>query len=85
MPHARSSPWWDRLARVRQPSLVKLAISYGLKARRHSIHLLSTDDYRIGGPEQLRLYAAILGVGFQACRDPLSLWRKPSRSNGAPT
>src|SRR5262249_52540517 len=45
-------------------TLVKLAINYGLAARRPSL-LLSMDTYRIAAAEQLRSYAAILGVGFQ--------------------
>ena len=46
-------------------TLVKLAVAYGLRARR-SVHLLSVDSCRIGAAEQLRAYAAILGVGFQS-------------------
>jgi flagellar biosynthesis protein FlhF len=53
-------------------TLVKLAARYGLAARR-SMHLISTDMYRIGGADQLRLYASILGVGFQAVETPLAL------------
>jgi flagellar biosynthesis protein FlhF len=44
-------------------TLVKLAVTYGL-ANRRSVFLLSTDTYRIAAAEQLRSYAAILGVGF---------------------
>jgi len=44
-------------------TLVKLAVNYGLAARR-PVLLLSTDTYRIAAAEQLRSYAAILGVGF---------------------
>jgi flagellar biosynthesis protein FlhF len=46
-------------------TLVKLAIAEGLTGRR-PVQLLSVDNYRVGGAEQLRSYAAILGVGFQA-------------------
>ena len=46
-------------------TLVKLAIVHGLTGRR-PVQLLSMDNYRVGGAEQLRSYAAILGVGFQA-------------------
>jgi flagellar biosynthesis protein FlhF len=53
-------------------ALVKLATQYGLKARR-SMHLLSTDVYRVGAAEQLRLYASILGVGFQTIETPVAL------------
>jgi flagellar biosynthesis protein FlhF len=45
-------------------TLVKLAVNYGLAARR-PILLLSMDTQRVGAAEQLRSYAAILGVGFQ--------------------
>jgi flagellar biosynthesis protein FlhF len=44
-------------------TLVKLAVTYGL-ANRRSVLLLSADTYRIAAAEQLRSYAAILGVGF---------------------
>jgi len=46
-------------------TLVKLAAAYGLCSR-IPVQLLSVDTWRIGGAEQLRSYAAILGVGFQA-------------------
>lgn len=46
-------------------TLVKLAVRYGLTARR-PVQLLSMDTCRIGGAEQLRTFAGILGVGFQA-------------------
>ncbi len=46
-------------------SLVKLAVTCGLTARR-PVQLLSMDTLRIGSAEQLRTYASILGVGFQA-------------------
>jgi flagellar biosynthesis protein FlhF len=45
-------------------TLVKLAVNYGLACRRPTM-LLSIDTYRVGAAEQLRSYAAILGVGFQ--------------------
>lgn len=53
-------------------TLVKLATRYGLSARR-SVHLISTDVFRIGAAEQLKLYASILGIGFQAIETPLAL------------
>ncbi len=53
-------------------AIVKLATRYGLSARR-SVMLLSTDVYRVGAAEQLRLYASILGVGFQTVETPLAL------------
>ncbi len=45
-------------------TLVKLAVAYGLACRR-PVLLLSMDTYRIAAAEQLRTYAAILGVGVQ--------------------
>ncbi|HWC98020.1 MAG TPA: hypothetical protein VG456_14770 [Candidatus Sulfopaludibacter sp.] len=45
-------------------TLVKLAVNYGLASRR-PVLLLSADTYRVAAAEQLRAYAAILGVGFQ--------------------
>ncbi|HEV2446764.1 MAG TPA: hypothetical protein VGS58_12615, partial [Candidatus Sulfopaludibacter sp.] len=45
-------------------TLVKLAVNYGLAARRPVV-LLSMDTYRVAAAEQLRSYAAILGVGIQ--------------------
>jgi flagellar biosynthesis protein FlhF len=46
-------------------TLVKLAVHYGLICRR-PVLLLSMDIYRVAAAEQLRSYAAILGVAFQA-------------------
>jgi len=45
-------------------TLVKLAVNYGLAARK-PVLLISMDTQRIAAAEQLRSYAAILGVGFQ--------------------
>jgi flagellar biosynthesis protein FlhF len=45
-------------------TLVKLAVNYGLACRRPAM-LLSVDTYRVAAAEQLRSYAAILGVAFQ--------------------
>ncbi len=45
-------------------TLVKLAVAQGI-AIGTSVRLISTDTQRIGGAEQLRIYAAILGVPFQ--------------------
>lgn len=46
-------------------TLVKLAVREGI-ARRQTVELLSLDNYRVGGAEQLRQFAAILGLPFQA-------------------
>jgi flagellar biosynthesis protein FlhF len=53
-------------------TLVKLAVRYGLAGRRPT-QLISMDGYRIAASEQLRSYAAILGVGFQALETPAAL------------
>jgi flagellar biosynthesis protein FlhF len=45
-------------------TLVKLAVNYGLASKK-SVMLLSADTYRVAAAEQLRSFAAILGVGFQ--------------------
>jgi flagellar biosynthesis protein FlhF len=45
-------------------TLVKLAVNYGLAARR-GVLLLTIDTRRVAAADQLRSYAAILGVGFQ--------------------
>ncbi len=46
-------------------TLVKLAARYGVAARRPT-QILSTDCMRFAAADQLRSYAAILGVGFQS-------------------
>ncbi len=53
-------------------ALVKLAVQYGVTARR-PVQLLSTDTYRIAAAEELRCYAAILGIGFQVLETPAAL------------
>jgi len=45
-------------------ALVKLAVQYGLTSRKR-VQILTTDTYRIGAAEELRSYAAILGIGCQ--------------------
>jgi flagellar biosynthesis protein FlhF len=45
--------------------IAKLAVTCGLAARRPLV-LLSMDDHRVAGADQLRSYATILGAGFQA-------------------
>src|ERR1035437_1490411 len=52
-------------------TIVKLGVR-GLAAGR-PVHLLSTDHYRIAAVEQMRTYAAILGVPFQACETTVAL------------
>ena len=46
-------------------TLAKLAVTCGITARR-SLGLISMDDFRVAGADQLRSYATILGAGFQA-------------------
>ncbi|MGC9949786.1 MAG: hypothetical protein ABSF64_25740 [Bryobacteraceae bacterium] len=53
-------------------TLVKLAVQEGLRAGR-STRLISADTQRIGGAEQLRTFAAILGVAFQAVESSAAL------------
>ena len=53
-------------------TLVKLAAVYGLSARRPT-HIISADAIRIAAAEQLRLYASILGVGFECVETGFAL------------
>jgi flagellar biosynthesis protein FlhF len=53
-------------------ALVKLAVQYGVSARR-PVQVLTTDTYRIAAAEELRCYAAILGIGFQVLETPAAL------------
>lgn len=53
-------------------ALVKLAVEAGLKARRPTV-LLTADTARVGAVWQLRTFAGILGVGFQALETPAAL------------
>jgi flagellar biosynthesis protein FlhF len=54
--------------------LAKLAVTYGLAARR-TVALVSMDDFRVAGADQLRSYATILGAPFQALDNVGSLAR----------
>jgi flagellar biosynthesis protein FlhF len=62
-------------------TLVKLAVNYGLAARR-PVLVLSTDTYRIGAADQLRSYSAILGVGFQVLDTVSSLAQSIEENRG---
>lgn len=53
-------------------TLVKLAVTEGLMKGR-PVRLLSTDAQRIAASEQLRIYAAILGVPFQSAESMSAL------------
>jgi flagellar biosynthesis protein FlhF len=46
-------------------SLVKLAVRYGLTSRR-PVHIASAAGSRVGGADSLRIYAAAMGVPFDA-------------------
>jgi flagellar biosynthesis protein FlhF len=62
-------------------TLVKLAVNYGLAARR-PVLLLSLDTYRVAAADQLRSYAAILGVGFQLLETVSSLAQAIEENRG---
>jgi flagellar biosynthesis protein FlhF len=62
-------------------TLVKLAINYGLASRR-PVLLLSSDTYRVAAAEQLRSFAAILGVGFQVMETVTSLAQTIEENRG---
>jgi len=62
-------------------ALVKLAVSYGLAARR-PVLLLSIDTYRVAAAEQLRSYAAILGVGFHVAETVTALAQAIEENHG---
>src|SRR6185369_12010504 len=62
-------------------TLVKLAVNYGLAARR-PVMLLSMDTYRVAAADQLRSYAAILGVGFQLLETVSSLAQTIEENRG---
>ena len=53
-------------------ALVKLAVRYGVAARK-PVQILSADTHRIGAAEELRSYASILGIGFQVLNSPAAL------------
>ncbi len=53
-------------------TLVKLAVSVGIASGR-AVRLISADTQRIGAAEQLRTYAAILGVPFQTAESTAAL------------
>jgi flagellar biosynthesis protein FlhF len=53
-------------------ALVKLAKRFGITAQR-PCQILSMDTYRIGASDELRSYAAILGMGCQLLETPAAL------------
>ena len=62
-------------------TLVKLAVNYGLACRK-PVLLLSMDTYRVAAAEQLRSYAAILGVGFQVLETVTALAQTLEENRG---
>lgn len=62
-------------------TIVKLAIRYGLAARKSPM-IISADSYRIGATEQLRLYAATLGVAFQTAETAYALRQMLDENRG---
>jgi flagellar biosynthesis protein FlhF len=54
--------------------IAKLAARHAIAMHRGA-HVVSLDEYRVGGSEQLRAYAAIFGVGFDALTHDASLSR----------
>ena len=63
-------------------TLVKLAIREGLMKGR-SVKLISTDTQRIAASEQLRTYAAILGVQFQIAEGSAALAQAVDTANAS--
>lgn len=55
-------------------SLVKLATRWGIPSAK-PMTIISLDNYRVGGSEQLRTYAAILGATFVEVERPSMLTR----------
>jgi flagellar biosynthesis protein FlhF len=56
-------------------------VNYGLAGRRPPL-LLSIDTYRVAAVEQLRAYAAILGVAFQVVETPAALAQAIEENRG---
>lgn len=63
-------------------TVVKLAVLEGL-SRRRSVHLISLDSRRIGAYDQLRSFAAILGVTYDAVSAPEQLAQALNAASGA--
>jgi flagellar biosynthesis protein FlhF len=55
-------------------TLGKLAVQYGVTSRK-AAHILTVDTQRVGASDQLRSYAAILGVGFEVLETTVALAR----------
>lgn len=50
-------------------TIAKIAARYALENGNSSVGLISTDTYRIGGNEQLRIYAKIMGVDMLVAKN----------------
>ena len=50
-------------------TIAKIAARYALRNGNSSVGLISTDTYRIGGNEQLRIYAKIMGVDMMVAKN----------------
>src|SRR3569623_3079287 len=55
------------------PTTAKLAARCVMRFGASKVALLTTDSYRIGGHEQLRIFGKILGVSVHAVRDAADL------------
>ena len=53
-------------------TIVKLALKFGVAARKSTL-LISLDALRVGASEQLRRYASVLGIEFQALENDQAL------------
>ena len=67
--------------RGKTTTLIKLAARYGI-AGRVPVRLLSTDTLRIAAADQMRVYAAILGIRFQAVNTVPSLAQELDSERG---
>jgi flagellar biosynthesis protein FlhF len=54
-------------------TVAKIASRFALQHGKANVALISTDTYRIGGNEQLHIYAKILGVEMLTAKDELEL------------
>lgn len=62
-------------------TLVKLAVRYGLTARK-PLHIVSMDGYRVAGTDALKTYAAAMGTGFDGLETAASLAQKLEEHTG---
>lgn len=54
-------------------TIAKIAARYALKNDSKQVVLVTTDNYRIGGQEQLRVYSRILGISLQVIKEVVEL------------